>query len=352
LESNLGVTENGAGTGVFTSNVFGLDEKTIYYIRAYATNSQGTAYGEQRSFTTLESSDNDNPVSTLPSVISADVNSVTSVSAVCGGNVTGQGASSITTRGVVWSTTQSPSLDNYNGISEDGSGIGAFTSDISGLNSNTAYYVRAYATNTSGTAFGSVKAFTTIESTAGEYAIGDIGHSGGYIFYENPNYLTDGWSYLELSPLSTEVNGYVWGGKETTVGTSMDLGEGQNNTTLIVELFGDTEPYEGLETYAARYCDELVVTNEGTDYDDWFLPSSDEQWEIWWNLISDQSDANNGNRERLPDAYIYMGIGQYWSSCEVESYTIYARAFGFSNGQYNNQPTKDSERIVRAIRRF
>lgn len=352
LEDKLGITENGSGIGEFIATIYGLNESTLYYARAYATNSEGTSYGEQLSFTTLESSDEPSPESTLPTVISDEVSSITTVSAVCGGNVTEQGASPVTARGIIWSTLQHTSLDDYDGITEDGEGTGAFTSEITGLNPNTVYYVRTYATNSSGSAYGSLKTFTTLETTAGEFAIGDIGPAGGYIFYENPDYLTDGWRYMELSPLSTEVNGYVWGGKETTVGTSTDLGAGQNNTTIIVDLFGDTEPFEGLENYAAKYCDELVVTNDETDYDDWFLPSSEEQWEIWWNLVSDHSDANNGNGERLPEAYLYIGTSQYWSSCEVEANTIYARAFGFSNGQYNNQPTKDSERFVRAIRRF
>ncbi len=352
LEDNLGATENGVGTGEFTANVYGLNEKSSYYIRAYATNSEGTAYGEQRSFTTLEFIDGPDPVITVPTVVSSDASAVTHTSAVCGGNVTDQGASTVTARGIVWSTSQSVNISNNDGLIENGVGTGTFTSDITGLQSNTIYYFCAYATNSTGTGYGSVISFTTLGTAAGAYNIGDMGPAGGYIFYENPNYLTDGWRYLELSPLSTEANGYVWGGKETSVGTSTDLGAGQNNTTKIVDLFGDTEPFEGLETYAAKYCDALLVTNEDTDYDDWFLPSSEEQWEIWWNLVSDQSAENNGNGERLDNAHLYIGTSQYWSSCEVEANTIYARAFGFSNGQYNNQPTKDSERVVRAIRRF
>ncbi|MDD2635939.1 MAG: hypothetical protein PHW82_10610 [Bacteroidales bacterium] len=352
LDDNLGIAESGVGIGEFTANVYGLDENSSYYIRAYATNSEGTAYGEQRSFTTLEYIDGPDPVITVPIVVSLDASAVTDTSAVCGGNVTDQGVSIVTVRGIVWGTTEYINLANNAGSVENGDGTGTFTSNITGLGSNTIYYFRAYATNSTGTGYGSVISFTTLGTAAGEYTIGDIGPAGGYIFYENSDYLTDGWRYLELSPLSTEVNGYVWGGKETPVGTSTDLGAGQNNTTKIVELFGDTEPFEGLETYAARYCDALIVSNEDTDYDDWFLPSSDEQWEIWWNLVSDQSNANNGNGERLDNAHFYIGTSQYWSSCEVEANTIYARAFGFSNGNYNNQPTKDSERIVRAIRRF
>ncbi len=47
-------TTNGSGTGSFTSNITGLTENTTYYVRAYATDSKGTSYGEQKSFTTLQ----------------------------------------------------------------------------------------------------------------------------------------------------------------------------------------------------------------------------------------------------------------------------------------------------------
>ncbi|MCR4847670.1 MAG: hypothetical protein K5920_02315 [Bacteroidales bacterium] len=144
-------TTDGNGTGSFTSNILGLIEGTVYYVRAYATNGKGTAYGEQKSFTT--------PTQTLPTVTTQPVSSITTHSAVCGGTVLSDGNSPVTSRGVCWSTLQNPTI--YSNHTTDGSGTGVFSSNLSDLLQNTTYYVRAYATNEVGTAYGSQVSFTT-----------------------------------------------------------------------------------------------------------------------------------------------------------------------------------------------
>jgi hypothetical protein len=78
-----------------------------------------------------------------------------------GGNVTNQGGDTVTARGVCWSTTPLPTIDIAN-RTVNGSGAGSFTSDITGLQPNTQYYVRAYASNSVGTAYGSQRVFTTL----------------------------------------------------------------------------------------------------------------------------------------------------------------------------------------------
>ncbi|MBK6346847.1 MAG: hypothetical protein IPF68_13105 [Bacteroidales bacterium] len=145
-------TTNGSGTGTFTSGLTGLTEGTTYYARAYATNSIGTAYGNQVSFTTAN-------VHTIPTVITTSITSVTSSTAVSGGNVTSTGGDAVTARGVCWSTSQNPTIAGNH--TTDGSGSGSFISNLSGLNASTTYYVRAYATNISGTAYGEQKSFVT-----------------------------------------------------------------------------------------------------------------------------------------------------------------------------------------------
>lgn len=148
-------TTNGTGTGSFTSNITGLTANTYYYVRAYATNSQGTAYGEQKYFKTSP---------TVPTVTTSQVTNITQTSATCGGNVTSHGGSSVTARGVCWSTTNSnPTISNSH--TTDGSGTGSFTSSIIGLSPGTTYYVRAYATNSAGTGYGVTRTFTTTQST-------------------------------------------------------------------------------------------------------------------------------------------------------------------------------------------
>ena len=95
-----------------------------------------------------------------PTVNTGDVRDVTETTAACGGEVTNTGGSAIIVRGVCWGTSASPTVDGSH--TTDGSGTGAFTSSISGLTPNTTYYVRAYATNSAGTAYGETVSFTTM----------------------------------------------------------------------------------------------------------------------------------------------------------------------------------------------
>jgi hypothetical protein len=89
----------------------------------------------------------------------SDVSDVADESAVCGGTITSNGGESVTERGVCWSTTPTPTVDDN--ITSDGTGSGAFASDITGLTNGTTYYVRAYATNSKGTGYGGEKSFNT-----------------------------------------------------------------------------------------------------------------------------------------------------------------------------------------------
>ena len=145
-------TTDGEGIGSFTSNLTNLSANTTYYVRAYATNMHGTYYGEEKTFTT-----NDGSVI----VTTNSVTNVTPTSATCGGSVTVSSGNTfpITSRGVCWATTHNPTIDNAH--TSDGSGVGSFTSSITGLTVNTNYYVRAYATNEIGTFYGEEKNFNT-----------------------------------------------------------------------------------------------------------------------------------------------------------------------------------------------
>jgi uncharacterized protein (TIGR02145 family) len=144
-------TTNGSGTGTFTSSITGLSPNTTYYVRAYATNSIGTAYGNEIPFTT-------NPI-VIPTLITTAASSITTASAISGGNITSAGGGTITARGVCWSTSQNPTIANNK--TSDGSGTGSFVSNLTGLTANTTYYVLAYATNSAGTAYGNQISFTT-----------------------------------------------------------------------------------------------------------------------------------------------------------------------------------------------
>jgi uncharacterized protein (TIGR02145 family) len=102
-----------------------------------------------------------NPQVFLPSVTTAIVSNVGKTSATGGGNVTDDGGGEVTARGVVFNTIENPTLENNAGFSVDGSGLGQFVSEMTGLEIETTYFVRAYATNSAGTDYGDQVSFTT-----------------------------------------------------------------------------------------------------------------------------------------------------------------------------------------------
>ena len=148
-------TSDGAGLGSFVSNITDLEPNTTYYVRAYATNSEGTSYGDQVNFMTLEE------MIELATVKTSLVTSITSTTAVVGGDVTADGGTEVTAKGVCWSASQEPTIEGEH--TENGAGTGEFTAELSGLEQNTTYYVRAYATNKEGTAYGEEVSFTTLQ---------------------------------------------------------------------------------------------------------------------------------------------------------------------------------------------
>lgn len=143
---------DGTGSGQFISTITGLVAGTKYYVRAYATNAIGTSYGAQLTFTTPDS----------PALSTVAVSEITSTSVKSGGTITSDGGASITAKGVCWSTSPQPIITNNDNKTNDGTGSAAFTSSITALLPATTYYLRAYATNSTGTAYGNEVTFTTL----------------------------------------------------------------------------------------------------------------------------------------------------------------------------------------------
>lgn len=143
-------TIDGNGIGTYISNLSGLQRGTTYFVRAYATNSAGTAYGNEVSFTTTN----------IPTLVTTGLSSISKTAAMSGGNIINDGGSPVLVRGICWSTTSNPTIE-LSTKTLDGAGNGPFASSISGLKENTTYYVRAYATTNIGTAYGNLLSFTT-----------------------------------------------------------------------------------------------------------------------------------------------------------------------------------------------
>ena len=149
------VTTHGSGADSFKSNITGLAPGTTYYVRAYAINDVGTYYGNEISFTTLNGVIK---LTTNPVLI------ITASTATIGGTIASDGGAATTARGVCWSTSQNPTTVNWK--TTDGTGLGDFSSIITGLSANTLYYVRAYATNNFGTVYGNNISFTTMSDVS------------------------------------------------------------------------------------------------------------------------------------------------------------------------------------------
>jgi uncharacterized protein (TIGR02145 family) len=144
-------TSDGGGIGSYISVLSQLSCGTKYYVRAYATNSQGTAYGNELTFSSNQK--------TIATAVVGYASSITFSSATAVGNIKSDGGSPILERGMCWSTKPWPEISDNKSI--DGTGTGTYTSTLTGLSSSALYYYRAYATNAIGTAYSVPNSFTT-----------------------------------------------------------------------------------------------------------------------------------------------------------------------------------------------
>jgi len=97
---------------------------------------------------------------TVPILTTSSISSITGTTAISGGSITSDGGATILTRGVCWSTAATPTISDNK--TSDGAGAGNFSSTILDLNGATSYFVRAYATNSSGTGYGMAMSFKTL----------------------------------------------------------------------------------------------------------------------------------------------------------------------------------------------
>ena len=138
----------GSGTGSFSKTLTSLNSCTTYYYRAYARNSNGTAYGELMSFSTLS----------IPTVTTGTVSNITGTEATFSGSVSNDCNAEVTDRGFMYGTNE----NNLSEVVQCGDGTGSFMGNISNLTEGTTYYYKAYATNIAGTAYGEVRSFSTL----------------------------------------------------------------------------------------------------------------------------------------------------------------------------------------------
>ena len=309
----------GSGIGSFTCNITDLQDNLIYYARAYAINSKGIAYGEEKSFRTQEM--------TLPTVSTAEVTDISYTTATIGGNVIDGGNTRVTDAGIAYSTSQNPTIsDNKFNCSI---GTGPFNGVLSKLQDNTTYYVRAYAINSKGVSYGEQVSFTTKE-----------------ILLENGHQCVDlglsvKWATCNIDATAPEKKGgyYAWGKRYKPWNYDWtDYDKGFDNLTYN----GTCDCCSG--TYAVNPCcgdyighvtelkpeDDIASINWGGN---WRMPTKEEAEELINNCIwtyTKQKNVNgylvtskyNGNTIFLPltgfttrhDEVTYEDQGLYWTS--------------------------------------
>jgi len=187
-------TTDGNGNGTFESALTELIPGATYHLRAYATNSAGTGYGEEIEFIALSEL-------VVPTVITSAVINIIYKNATGGGHVTLWGGTPVTERGICWNTTGNPTIaDEY---TSSGSGTGEFDAIMGGLSLSQNYYVRAYAKNSTGIGYGEQVSFRTPDPAPTVVKIVAQDGSGDYTTVQaafdavTPNYTGKWYIYVK-----------------------------------------------------------------------------------------------------------------------------------------------------------
>lgn len=269
------------------------------------------------------------------------VSNITGTSAISGGIILSDGGAKITARGVCWSTSPNPTIADNKTI--DGGGIGSFTSNLSGLTGGT-YYIRAYAKNSNGTAYGNELSFTT--TAAPVTTVTDYDGNA----YDTVHIGTQIWMKQNL-----KTTHYKNGAAIAYTGT--DNTAWKNNTTGAYAYYNNDEAtYKN--TYGALY-NWYAVNTGNLCPTGWHVPS-DAEWTILTNYLGGESIAGGKLKEAglahwaspntaatnetgftaLPGGYrgyngAFSTIGNYglwWSSTEYTTSIAWGREMGYTNG--------------------
>lgn len=369
VDSDTKLVVSGKGLGNFSTNASGLKVGNIYYVRAYATNEQGTAYGkeEQADFT---------PAAPSVSTISVSNISRSAGTAKVTGKILNAGDPAYTARGFVYSTSSNPTLGNGTKVVVSGSGTGEYSTTISSLQVGKIYYVRAFVTNAKGTFYGAdIKAdFTPIppqvstvsveyKSSTSAYFIGKITNVGdpeyterGFIYAKIQNPTLDDASVVKVivsktssSQFEKQVTNANWGNHLWYIRayaiSSAGVSYGEIKTIQDPEyaeyLKLPTFDFAGYLYHVYPDMGEMTWSQAMSacnglsygGYDDWYLPNNEEL-----NAMYQKRSSIGG-----------FSATCYWSSTEYSSSSAWYQRFDV--GYSSSYCTKSIYHRVRCVRR-
>jgi uncharacterized protein (TIGR02145 family) len=341
-------TTDGTDKGSFVSNLSGLSGNTTFYVRAYATNSAGTAYGNEIIFTT-------NP--DVPTLSTSIVSPITTDFASGGGSVISDGGAIVTSRGVCWNTSQNPTTDNNKTI--DGSGLGVFASSLTGLTANTTYYLRAYAVNSVGTGYGNMISFTTGTIVA------DIdGNDYSTVILGTQTWMTENLKVLHYTngdPIPNVPDNTQW--SNLTSGAYCWY---SNDGTQYKDIYGAIYNYYTVADVRNICPANWRIPNQsdwitlqsylggnsiaggklkeaGNTY--WYAPNDGATDESKFTAMPGGDRAPNGGFEMVRQ------MAEFWTSTEASTTAAYSYFLGFeAGGLYNNPFDKKYGLSVRCIK--
>ena len=250
--------------GEYSDFLTELSPNTTYYVKAFARSNDEEFYGEQKSFVTLAYRE--------PTVITTAVHNITQNSAQCGGEVINDGGADLIMRGVCWSTITEPTIADSH--TDNGTAIGLFVGDLTGLEPDTKYFVRAFATNTIGTSYGEEISFNTEPPQSGVF--NDLRDDHEYIWERigEQIWMTSNLAYLpELSSGITSTTNpcyYVY----------------DYNGSNVAEA----KTTDNYKTYGVLY--NWPAARDACP-DGWHLPSDDEWKQLEMFLGMSEEDAGN-----------------------------------------------------------
>lgn len=344
---------SGTGPGEFTGKIEDLEPNTQYFARAYAKNSVGIAYGNEIVFVTSTAA---------PVVTTTQVSNITAITAVCGGSITYDGGAPITEKGVCWSTTPDPDINDF--FTTDGTGANGYSSTLINLTPATTYYVRAYAKNSAWTVYGEQATFTSkLADTEGNlYNTLKIGTQVWMTENLRATKLNDNTSIPNITDdalwVGSSVSAYCW----------------YNNDIAYKPTYGAL--YNWFAVNTGKLCPSgwHVPTDDEFKTLEQTLGMAADQLEVWGWRGTDQGtklknttgwdDAGNGTNSSgfsaLPGGYRFGGTGAFywvttitywWTSTEDDADRgWYRRLDSSATGVYRASTSKKGGKYIRCVK--